>query len=337
MVTKDCSTQKDAVAFHDVCVLRFSDESILGVLETSPYHCRKGRAPVGDPEALFEAIFNLSRSLINRTAAGDSQHKFALGDFRFNDSFGNTQMVYELMQCTPDLSESDCYNCLEVAVDRIRSCIGGLTGGRVLQPSCNLRYEQYIFWDSSYNAVPAPAPAILPSSGSNKTAGGKENATTRTLIIAIIVPAASLFMLGMIMLCLSKKSSSKKLFVLQYGLKLRLRPGIHEAGTLRAESLLFDFHVVQAATNNFSDDNKLGQGGFAVVYKGTLSDGREIAVKRPFSSSALGGEEFRNEVLLVAKLQHRNLVRLLGFCSEGHERLLIFEFLSCLIPVKAST
>ncbi|KAJ0041434.1 hypothetical protein Pint_26837 [Pistacia integerrima] len=93
------------------------------------------------------------------------------------------------------------------------------------------------------------------------------------------------------------------------------------------QSLLSDFSTIRAATNNFSIDSKLGQGGFGVVYKGRLLDGQDIAVKRLSRNSGQGELEFKNEVLLVAKLLHRNLVRLLGFCMKGNERLLIYELL----------
>ncbi|GLT77023.1 hypothetical protein SLA2020_486480 [Shorea laevis] len=95
---------------------------------------------------------------------------------------------------------------------------------------------------------------------------------------------------------------------------------------IEAESLHYNFATIQAATNNFNEQNKLGEGGFGAVYKGRLSNGQDVAVKRLSGSSTQGDTEFKNEVLLMAKLQHRNLVRLLGFCVEGNERLLIYEF-----------
>ncbi|CAL1397722.1 unnamed protein product [Linum trigynum] len=91
--------------------------------------------------------------------------------------------------------------------------------------------------------------------------------------------------------------------------------------------LQFDFETIRAATNDFGHDSKLGEGGFGVVYKGILPNEQEVAVKRLGRNSRQGDIEFKNEANLVAKLQHRNLVRLLGFCLEGGERLLIYEFI----------
>ncbi|XP_034696980.1 G-type lectin S-receptor-like serine/threonine-protein kinase At1g11410 isoform X1 [Vitis riparia] len=93
----------------------------------------------------------------------------------------------------------------------------------------------------------------------------------------------------------------------------------HDESRRNSELQFFDLGTIAAATRNFSFANKLGQGGFGPVYKGQLPSGQEIAVKRLSSTSRQGIEEFKNEVSLIAKLQHRNLVRLLGCCIEGDE------------------
>ncbi|KAF8651282.1 hypothetical protein HU200_063532 [Digitaria exilis] len=87
------------------------------------------------------------------------------------------------------------------------------------------------------------------------------------------------------------------------------------------------FGDIASATNSFSEDNLLGQGGFGKVYKGVMEDNKEVAIKRFGKGSRQGTEEFRNEVVLIAKLQHRNLVKLLGCCIHGEEKLLIYEYL----------
>ncbi|XP_020593901.1 G-type lectin S-receptor-like serine/threonine-protein kinase B120 [Phalaenopsis equestris] len=95
----------------------------------------------------------------------------------------------------------------------------------------------------------------------------------------------------------------------------------------RSESTIFSFDTVAEATSNFSSSNLLGEGGFGPVYKGVLRGGQEIAVKKLSNSSGQGIEQFKNEVILIAKLQHRNLVRLLGFCAQSDHKMLIYEYM----------
>ncbi|CAJ2648785.1 unnamed protein product [Trifolium pratense] len=90
---------------------------------------------------------------------------------------------------------------------------------------------------------------------------------------------------------------------------------------------MFDFKIITMATNNFIEANKLGEGGFGIVYRGRLIEGQEIAVKRLSKTSGQGLEEFKNEVKLIARLQHRNLVRLLGCCIDKDEKLLVYEYM----------
>ncbi|GJN11520.1 hypothetical protein PR202_ga29719 [Eleusine coracana subsp. coracana] len=93
------------------------------------------------------------------------------------------------------------------------------------------------------------------------------------------------------------------------------------------DSLLLDISTLRTATDNFADGNRLGEGGFGAVYKGILPDGQEIAVKRLSQSSGQGIQELKNELVLVAKLEHKNLVRLLGVCLQEHEKLLVYEYM----------
>ncbi|KAJ4982009.1 hypothetical protein NE237_032846 [Protea cynaroides] len=90
---------------------------------------------------------------------------------------------------------------------------------------------------------------------------------------------------------------------------------------------LFDFNTILAATDIFSDSNKIGEGGFGPVYKGKLTSGQEIAVKRLSEKSGQGLKEFKNEIILISKLQHRNLIGLLGCCVQREKRMLIYEYM----------
>nr|XP_016460446.1 PREDICTED: G-type lectin S-receptor-like serine/threonine-protein kinase SD1-29 [Nicotiana tabacum] len=95
-----------------------------------------------------------------------------------------------------------------------------------------------------------------------------------------------------------------------------------------SELLFVDFAKLAIATENFSEINMIGAGGFGPVYKGKLEDGQVIAVKRLSSYSGQGIKEFKNEILLISKLQHRNLVRILAYCVYGKEKLLVYEYMA---------
>ncbi|XAR68683.1 Non-specific serine/threonine protein kinase [Bertholletia excelsa] len=90
----------------------------------------------------------------------------------------------------------------------------------------------------------------------------------------------------------------------------------------------FDFHTLKKATKNFHHCNLLGRGGFGPVYRGKLEDGKLIAVKKlSVDKSQQGESEFLSEVRVITSIQHKNLVRLLGCCSDGSQQLLVYEFM----------
>ncbi|KAK9090377.1 hypothetical protein Sjap_023554 [Stephania japonica] len=111
------------------------------------------------------------------------------------------------------------------------------------------------------------------------------------------------------------------------------RKGLDEAVEMEMavtlhNSLKFEYSTLQKATRSFSNENKLGQGGFGMVYKGILADGREIAVKRLFLNNRHRATDFFNEVNIIGSVEHKNLVRLLGCSCFGPESLLVYEFLA---------
>ncbi|XP_024156759.1 G-type lectin S-receptor-like serine/threonine-protein kinase At4g27290 isoform X2 [Rosa chinensis] len=112
--------------------------------------------------------------------------------------------------------------------------------------------------------------------------------------------------------------------------QIYIRMPASELGSRTSEDLelpLFDYGRIATATNEFSGTNKLGEGGFGPVYKAKLSQEEFVAVKRLSKDSGQGLEEFKNEVTMMANLQHWNLVKLLGCCIEGEERMLIYEYM----------
>ncbi|KAK1380627.1 cysteine-rich receptor-like protein kinase 25 [Heracleum sosnowskyi] len=94
------------------------------------------------------------------------------------------------------------------------------------------------------------------------------------------------------------------------------------------EQKVFAFETLVSATKDFHPDNKLGQGGFGPVFKGKLNDGRIIAVKKLSQNSGQGKKEFMNEAKLLSRVQHRNVVNLLGYCSHEEEKLLVYEYVA---------
>ncbi|XP_059624192.1 G-type lectin S-receptor-like serine/threonine-protein kinase At4g27290 [Cornus florida] len=155
---------------------------------------------------------------------------------------------------------------------------------------------------------------------------GRSNVKGRVRIIVIPILLIAVVLLGLFLLLHFLRRRKLK----RGGGPIRLNQDRDYANESERRDLqlpLFDFETIANATNNFSIDNKLGEGGFGPVYKGLLEVGQEIAVKRLSENSRQGLNEFKNEVLCISKLQHRNLVKLLGCCIQDDERMLIYEYL----------
>ncbi|CAL9013879.1 unnamed protein product [Prunus brigantina] len=154
---------------------------------------------------------------------------------------------------------------------------------------------------------------------------GKGDADKRFLIIAMVSAAAEFLTIIFCYFLWKKRLGKRRTQRRKYGVtKINYGAG---RGKNDAELPVFGLKSILNATNNFSEANKLGEGGFGPVYKGILLENQEVAIKRLSKKSGRGHEEFMNELNLIAKLQHTNLVRLLGCCIEEEELILIYEFM----------
>ncbi|KAK4485156.1 hypothetical protein RD792_007769 [Penstemon davidsonii] len=309
-IVSRCPNQRQAVFWIGLCMLRYSNESIVGTMTSNPWRALVNTQNASSVGQFLTDLRRLIDDLRNQAASGGSLWKVAAGNITAPDF----QRIFALVQCT----------CLMDAAGNIPRCCGSQRGVRILTPSCNLRYEIYTFYNESMlrevlEPIPSPPPSIptQPISPSPPPGSGNNN-TTRTTIIIIVLVVAGLILvvfIGFLIIKRIKKKPNEEFQIGEDGDEISF-----------VESLQYEFGIIRAATNDFSEANKLGQGGFGVVYKGKLLNDQDIAVKILATDSGQGGLEFKNEVMLLARLQHRNLVRLLGFSIEGNEKLLVYEF-----------
>ncbi|KAH7662222.1 Non-specific serine/threonine protein kinase protein [Dioscorea alata] len=305
-----CPRQRSAAIRFDLCLVRYSDLPFFSQLSSDTPRIIVNGGNASNPSALNQQL-----NVLMDEASSDapkSPERFAVGV----RNFSQFEYIFGMVECTRDLSSGDCARCLAEVVSLLPINGFGKIGARVFRINCVARFEIYAFFP--FSLLPSPPPGNGPGSTGSRTTtmtDGKSKNGTLVLVIAVVLPLVVVGILLVAAICLYSLWRKRR----------RAQLGIGE--TISGECPLFDLGTLKAATNNFSDENKLGEGGFGLVYKGVLSDGHEIAVKRFSWNSEHGVEELRNEVDLLVKLQHRNLVRLLGCCLEEEEKLLVYEYL----------
>ncbi|KAG5152974.1 hypothetical protein JHK84_029446 [Glycine max] len=300
-LTELCPVQKDAIGWYedDKCMLRYSDYKIFNKVEDGQTYYAGSEEIATDLDQFTKDLKNLMNTLKGKAASGDSRLKYDVGSIPGPDN----KHIYGLVQCTPDLSGSECDDCLGRSIQVIPTdCCESRTGGKVVRPSCNLRFRT----SGPFNE------AFVEGCSNAKIISFKCHLLI-SVVVVIVVPVVVVV------------AAVVLIYIYIYPKKDPI-PEKEEIEIDNSESLQFSINDIRNATDDFSDYNKIGEGGFGAVYKGRLSNGQEIAIKRLSGKTSQGDREFENEVRLLSKLQHRNLVRLLGFCVEGKERLLVYEF-----------
>ncbi|KAG8099745.1 hypothetical protein GUJ93_ZPchr0013g33885 [Zizania palustris] len=326
-----CNRTKDAVLVYNQCYARFSDR---GDFLASTNNSGEVSLLISGTNITSTDVAGYDRAVIEllnatvRYAVENSTMLFATGQRVGTDpGFRN---IYSMAQCSPDLKPALCRTCLDDLVAKWFKEYFPLNGqgARVAGARCYLRSELGTFYTGSPNVhlpldaglTPAPAPGVVPV-----TTGGKSNSASKILVIVLPIVAVAVAIVAAISLFLwnaRKKRRSPKAEHFSQHLADDTADDLEDV-----KSTLISLESLQVATDNFDESKKLGEGGFGAVYKGLLS-GQEVAVKRLAKGSNQGLEELKNELVLVAKLHHRNLVRLVGFCLEEGEKLLVYEYMS---------
>ncbi|CAA7060174.1 unnamed protein product [Microthlaspi erraticum] len=307
---KSCPTQFGAYTWRSdptLCYVRYFDIPFLGSLDRDPNTLVDDPGDVISNLTEFKVIWDdLVYRMIASTSKAKSTPSSSSNHYTVDvAALTPSENIYALMQCTPDLSSRECENCL-----RHQSCCGQRQDGIIMRPNCYFRWDVYSFYKAFDNISVAYRPPPPSDNGSKKI-------STR-VIVAIVVPIVVIIIIIILVLLIRRSA----LFC--WKRKPYQEFDFSQSGISAVRSLQFDFKAIDIATDKFS--NKLGQGGFGEVFKGTLLNGTDVAVKRLSKTSSQGALEFKNEVVVVAKLQHKNLVRLHGFCLEGEEKILVYEF-----------
>ncbi|XP_010448768.1 PREDICTED: cysteine-rich receptor-like protein kinase 5 isoform X1 [Camelina sativa] len=310
---KRCPGGKEFLIQYDECMLGYSDRNIfMDPDATTAIITWSNQNVTAEQSGRFNgAVVSLLKKSAEEAANSKTRKKFAVN----KSDFTLSQTLYASVQCIPDLTSEDCLTCLQQSIKKLYF---NKVGGRFLVPSCNSRYEIYPFYNETIEGTVLPPPDPAPPLPPVSAPPGKRKNSTKVIIATVVAVAISVLLFVAVFSFYVTKRVKKPH---DTAAEKDERDDITTAGSLQ-----FDFKVVEAATDKFAICNKLGQGGFGEVYKGILPNGVQVAVKRLSKTSGQGEKEFKNEVVVVAKLQHRNLVKLLGFCLEREEKILVYEF-----------
>ncbi|BFG27550.1 hypothetical protein CerSpe_138240 [Prunus speciosa] len=142
ILLQNCTNKKEAIIWAERCTVRYSNISIFGVLEYEPVKFVPSPNKISNAEQYKQVRDPLFGNLSEKAAAGNSVLKFAAGNALVPLT---NQTIYATVQCSPDLNKQNCSDCLQESIPNITECCGGVGGGRVLRPSCYLRFESNPF------------------------------------------------------------------------------------------------------------------------------------------------------------------------------------------------
>ncbi|XLT93633.1 hypothetical protein HN873_015295 [Arachis hypogaea] len=273
-IKSKCASNSSAVIWYDECMLRYSKEQFFGVAQTKPL-VFAWNIDDNNSTSPTETHLNaqaLMYQLIEQASSRDML--FSVGKYTVNDG---SEDRYGLVQCTRDINRSSCASCLSKLMERTKTCCGHSVGWRLLAPTCTIRYEKDIFYDSLEPLVsPNTSKPILPSKGPILPSKDNRNRTAKLLILHMVIPIAVFMLFCLIWSAQPKerRNQGEQLtnLIQVNNLKSSSRSYFKDQGMIalednKGEIQCFSLSTIKVATNSFSDDTKLGEGGFGPVFK----------------------------------------------------------------------
>ncbi|XP_028187854.1 cysteine-rich receptor-like protein kinase 2 isoform X2 [Glycine soja] len=298
---RNCSTMNTARAIYDGCILRYENNDFFKQNLISSIHTLCGNQ-TADESTGFGAV--------GRQVLMDLQ----IATPKISGYFAATKTqveggaIYAIAQCAETLTQDTCLDCLSSEQRDLQDCLPSTNGRGFDPPVCFMRYSATPFFADN-QTIDITSFLKQGGGGSIKKWAIIGGGVVGALLVVILIPL------------LPRHSGSQSP-------KRVPRSTIMGATELKAPTK-YKYSDLKAATKNFSEKNKLGEGGFGAVYKGTMKNGKIVAVKKLISGNSNQMDvEFESEVTVISNVHHRNLVRLLGCCSIGEERILVYEYMA---------
>ncbi|EEC70587.1 hypothetical protein OsI_01795 [Oryza sativa Indica Group] len=303
-VMQVCPGSRTVNANYDACLLRYSDMSFFSAADLAE-------------------------------RAGDNTLRIDNSSEQYVDSKLNTSAMYGLAQCTRDLAASECRRCLVGYINPLEEYFPNVSYGTIKGYSCYLRYDLQPF-NITLPPAPSPPPSspmLLPSSPALPATPPPPSSVSIGLVAGLTVGAVSfLAVLGMsIWLLLRRRQkhvARTRELEMDDGDFFDDEAAMEDDFEKGTGPKRFRYGELAIATDDFSDEHKLGEGGFGSVYRGFLTElNLDVAIKKVSKSSKQGKKEYASEERIISRLRHRNLVQLIGWCHGGGELLLVYELM----------
>ncbi|KAK9071518.1 hypothetical protein SSX86_010087 [Deinandra increscens subsp. villosa] len=295
---KRCGLGNGAHAFYNDCDVRYENNNFYAEANVRAGVVECGNTTSREPANFRKTVQGLMSDL--QTAVPRTSNYYAASTRRL--TVGNTT-IYAIAQCNLNLSQTVCHDCLNSRYSSLDACFDD-TNGKAIDNGCFMRYSTTRFFRRNQTTDITHFLWDGDSSKNKYIIGG---------VVGVV---------GFLLLVLA-------LYVWRFRSK---NTSGHQDKSTGSTDLLqgpakYSYDDIKTATNNFSNEHRLGGGIFGEVYKGTFKDGDTVAIKKTVMASTSGKMHVDDELKIICNVHHRHLIRLLGYCNKGPFLFLVHEYM----------